>query len=114
MCYYTQRISIMKNDKIIQTNTYILNFNAPKNPSKIKIGYIITQVKTDIPNPLRCHHYRRFMHHCENVSDLQYVKDAERTKQTTLTVNNHGTSQTVNKTMQLIQKLICMDKRKKE
>ena len=53
------------------------------------------------------------MHHSEIASDLQYVKDAKKTKQTTLTVNNHGTSQTVNKTMQLIQKLICMDKRKK-
>ena len=50
-----KQISIKRNNQIIPTNTYILNFNTPKPPTEIKIGYLITKVETYIPNPLRCH-----------------------------------------------------------
>ena len=60
-----KQISIKRNDQIISTNTYILNFNSPKSPTEIKIGYLITKVETYIPNPLRCHNCQKFGHHTE-------------------------------------------------
>ena len=60
-----KRISIKRNNQIISTNTYILNFNTPKSPNEIKIGYLITKVETYIPNLLRCHNCQRFGHHKE-------------------------------------------------
>ena len=60
-----KQISIKRNNQIITTNTYILNFNTPKPPIEIKIGYLITKVETYIPNSLRCHNCQKFGHHKE-------------------------------------------------
>ena len=60
-----KQISIKRNNQIIPTNTYILNFNTPKPPTEIKIGYLITKVETYILNPLRCHNCQKFGHHKE-------------------------------------------------
>ena len=60
-----KQISIKRNNQIIPTNTYILNFNTPKQPTKIKIGYLITKVETYIPNPLRWYNCQKFGHHKE-------------------------------------------------
>ena len=57
-----KQISIKRNNQIIPTNTYVLNFNIPKPPTEIKIGYLITEVETYIPNPLRCHNCQKFRH----------------------------------------------------
>ena len=48
------RISICKETRIIDTNTYILTFNKPTTPTSIRMGYINTKAETYIPNPLRC------------------------------------------------------------
>lgn len=64
-----KRVSIKKNEKIIETNTYIMTFNTPKAPKEIKIGYIIEKIDLFIPNPLRCHNCQKFGHHedaCHN------------------------------------------------
>lgn len=57
-----KRISIKKNDRIIDTNTYIMTFDAPEPPQEIKIGYTISKVETYIPNPLRCFNCQRYGH----------------------------------------------------
>ena len=49
-----RRISIRKETRTIDTNTYILTFNQPTTPTSIRIGYINTKIETYIPNPLRC------------------------------------------------------------
>ena len=60
-----QRISILKNDKINQTNMYILSFNIPKTSAKIKVAYTIAKVETCIPKLLRYHNLERFWYHYE-------------------------------------------------
>ena len=57
-----KRITIKKQNEIIETNTYILTFNNPKPPLEIKIGYTVVKVETYIPNPSRCHNCQKYGH----------------------------------------------------
>ena len=57
-----RRISIRKETRIIDTNTYILTFNKPTTPTSIRIGYINTKIETYIPNPLRCQKCQKYGH----------------------------------------------------
>ena len=75
----TKQISIKRNNQIIPTNTYILNFNTPKPPTEIKIGYLITKVETYIPNPLRCHNCQKFGHHKEKCTRPPICKNCGET-----------------------------------
>ena len=52
-----RRISICKETRTIDTNTYILTFNKSTTPTSIRIGYINAKIETYIPNPLRCQKY---------------------------------------------------------
>ena len=52
-----KRISICKETRTIDTNTYILTFNKPTTLTSIRIGYINTKIETYILNPLRCQKY---------------------------------------------------------
>ena len=64
-----RRISIKRNDQIINTNTYIFTFDTPTIPTELKIGYNIAKVEVYVPNPLRCFGCQRFGHHedkCNN------------------------------------------------
>ena len=70
-----KQISIKRSNQIIPTNTYILNFNTPKPPTEIKIGYLITKVETYIPNPLRCHNCQKFGHHKEKYTKPPICKN---------------------------------------
>ena len=58
-----KRISIKKNNQVVNTNTYILMFDSPKPPTKLKIGYIIAKVDIYIPNPLQHYKYQKFGHY---------------------------------------------------
>lgn len=58
-----KRVSIKREGKIIEINTYILTFNTPIIPKEIKIGYNIERVEQFIPNPLRCYNCQKFGHH---------------------------------------------------
>ena len=60
-----KRISIRKGEQRIQTNTYILAFNKPQIPKKVKIGYYLERVEQYVPAPLRCFKYQKFGHHRE-------------------------------------------------
>ena len=62
-----KRITIKKQNEIIETNTYVLTFNNPKPPLEMKIGYTVVKVETYIPNPRRCHNCQKYGHlkeHC--------------------------------------------------
>ena len=74
-----KQISIKRNNQIIPTNTYILNFNTPKPPTEVKIGYLITKVETYIPNPLRCHNCQKFGHHKEKCTRSPIYKNCGET-----------------------------------
>ena len=75
----TKQISIKRNNQIISTNTYILNFNTPKPPTEIKISYLITKVETFISNPLRCHNCQKFGHHKEKCTRPPICKNCGET-----------------------------------
>ena len=45
-----KRVSIKKEGKTIETNTYIMHFNTPKIPEKIKVGYTMERIEQYIPN----------------------------------------------------------------
>ena len=57
-----RRISITKETRTIDTNTYILSFNKLITPTSIRIGYINTKIGTYIPNPLRCQKCQKYGH----------------------------------------------------
>ena len=38
-----KRVSIKKGGKLIETNTYIMTFDQPKIPEKIKVGYTMEE-----------------------------------------------------------------------
>ena len=60
-----KRVSI-KRGGMINTNTYIMAFNTPKIPEKIKVGYTLERVEQYVPNPLRYYKYQKYGHHKEN------------------------------------------------
>ena len=57
-----RRISIRKETRTIDTNTYIPIFDKPTNLTSIRIGYINTKIKTYIPNLLRCQKCPKYGH----------------------------------------------------
>ena len=58
-----KRISIKRNDEIINTNTYIITFNKSSLPKELKVGYNLIKVNPYIPNPLGCFNCHKFGHH---------------------------------------------------
>ena len=58
-----KRISIKRNDEIINTNTYIFTFSRSQLPKEIKVGYNLIKINPYIPNPLRCYNCQKFGHH---------------------------------------------------
>jgi len=58
-----RRITIKKNDQIIETSTYVLTFNKLQLPKTINAGYQLLRVEKYIPPPLRCNNYQRYGHH---------------------------------------------------
>jgi hypothetical protein len=58
-----KRITVTRDGKKINTNTYILDFDSPTVPAKLKIGYQLVNVNVYIPNPLRCYRCQKFGHH---------------------------------------------------
>ena len=58
-----KRIHITKNGNKILTNTFVLQFDIPTVPPKIKAGFLSIPVEPFVPNPLRCFNCQRFGHH---------------------------------------------------
>ncbi len=58
-----KRITIFRDGKKENTNTFILSFGTPNLPKFINAGYLRLPVSTYIPNPLRCFKCQRYGHH---------------------------------------------------
>ena len=53
-----------KHSRVLKrTNTYVLTFNTPILPKKMKAAYISVNVEVYVPNPLRCYNCQFFGHH---------------------------------------------------
>ena len=66
-----KRVTIKKEGKLIETNTYIMTFDQPKIPVRIKVGYTMERVEQFIPNPLRCYNCQKYGHHEDNCRGRQ-------------------------------------------
>ena len=62
----TKRITSLRNNQPIKTNTYILTFAKPKMLKEIKIGYANVKVEPHIPNPLRCYRCQKYEELCRD------------------------------------------------
>ena len=63
---HVRNIQVRRNGALKRTNTYVLTFNTPVLPKKIKAAYLSVNVEVYIPNPLRCYHCQVFSYHEEN------------------------------------------------
>ena len=66
-----KRVTIKKEGKLIETNTYIITFDQPKIPERIKVGYTIERVEQFMPNPLHCYNCQKYGHHEDNCRGRQ-------------------------------------------
>ena len=66
-----KRVTMKKEGKLIETNTYIMTFDQPKIPEKIKVGYTMERVEQFIPNPLCCYNCQKYGHHEDNCRGQQ-------------------------------------------
>ena len=57
-----KRVSVKRDNKTIQTNTYFLSFNSPSVPKNIKVGFLNVNVSVYVPNPMRCYRCQKFGH----------------------------------------------------
>ena len=57
-----KRVSVRRDGKTIQTNTYFLCFNTPTVPNYIKVGFLKVKVSVYVPNPMRCYRCQKFGH----------------------------------------------------
>ena len=63
---HKRNIQVRRNGVLKRTNTYVLTFNTPILPKKIKAAYLSVNVEVYIPNPLRCYNCQVFGHHEDN------------------------------------------------
>ena len=63
---HIRNIQVCRNGGLKRTNTYVLTFNTPVLPKKIKATYLSVNVEVYIPHPLRCYHCQIFGHHDDN------------------------------------------------
>ena len=54
---HVRYIKVRRNGVLKRTNTYVLIFNTPVLPKKIKATYLSVNVEVYIPKPLRCYHF---------------------------------------------------------
>ena len=59
-------VSVKKEEKAIDINTYVMHFNTPKIPEKIKVGHTIERVEQYIQNLLQCYKYQQYGHNEDN------------------------------------------------
>ena len=55
-----RNVSACRNGVIKPINTYVLTFNAPVLPKKIKVAFLSVNVEVYIPNPRRCYQCQVF------------------------------------------------------
>ena len=94
-----RNVSVRRNRIINPTNTYVLTFNTPILPKKIKVAFLFVNVEVYIPNPLRCYQCQVFGHHedccmkkptCGNCGGERHCNDDRNCKNTAKCVNCNG------------------------
>ena len=63
---HVRNIQVRRNGVLKRTNTYVLTFNTPILPKKIKAAYLFVNVEVYIPNPFRIYNCQVFGHHEDN------------------------------------------------
>ena len=63
---HIRNIQVRRNGVLKRTNAYVLTFNTPILPKKIKAAYLSVNVEVYIRNPLRCYNCPVFGHHEDN------------------------------------------------
>ena len=94
-----RNVKVRKNGVLKSTNTYVLTFNTPILPKKIKVAFLSVNVEVYIPNPLRCYQCQVFGHHedycmkkpiCGNCGGERHCNDDRNCKNTAKCVNCNG------------------------
>lgn len=94
-----RNISVRRNGALKTTDTYVLTFNTPQLPTKIKIAYLSVKVEVYIPNPLRCYNCQIFGHHeskcvkdplCPKCGEKKHCTDARNCEKEAKCVNCGG------------------------
>ena len=94
-----RNVSVRRNGVIKPTNTYVLTFNTPVLPKKIKVAFLSVNVEVYIPNPLRCYQGHVFGHHedyymkkpiCGNCDGERHCNDDRICKNKAKCVNCNG------------------------
>ncbi|MEW8548145.1 MAG: hypothetical protein AB2693_31970 [Candidatus Thiodiazotropha sp.] len=94
-----RNISVRRNGEVKPTNTYVLTFDTPVLPKKIKVAFLSVNVEVYIPNPLRCYFCQVFGHHedhctkkpvCANCGEDRHCSDDRNCKNTAKCVNCNG------------------------
>ena len=94
-----RNVSVRRNGVIKPTNTYVLTFNAPILPKKVKVAFLSVNVEVYNPNPLRCYQCQVFGHHedycmkkpiCGNCGGERHCNDDRKCKNTAKCVNCNG------------------------
>ena len=94
-----RNVSVRRNGVIKPTNRYVLTFNTPILPKKIKVAFLSVNVEVYIPNPLRCYQCQFFGHHedycmkkptCGNCGGERHCNDDRNCKNTAKCVNCNG------------------------
>ena len=94
-----RNVSVRRNVVIKPTNTYVLTFNTPVLPKKIKVAFLFVNVEVYILNPLRCYQCQVFGHHedycmkkptCANCGEERHCNDDRNYKNTPKCVSCNG------------------------
>ena len=70
---HARRMMRREDGVLKNTNSWVLTFNTPKPPSKLRVAYLELEVRPYVPNPLRCFKCHRFGHGAKNCSKVDPV-----------------------------------------
>ena len=96
---HVRNIQVRRNGVLKPTHTYVLTFNTPILPKKIKAAYLSVNVEVYIPNPLRCYNCQVFGHHednclkkpiCGNCGGEKHCSDVRNCNETAKCANCNG------------------------
>ena len=96
---HVRNIQVCRNGVLRPTHTYVLTFNTPVLPKKIKAAYLSVNVEVYIPNSLRCYNCQVFGHHednclkkpvCGNCGGEKYCSDVCNCNETAKCANCNG------------------------
>ena len=94
-----RNIQVRRNGVVRRTYTYVLTFNTPILPKKIKAAYLSVNVEVYIPNPLRCYKCQVFGYHedhclkkaiCANCGGDKHRSDDRNCTETAKCANCNG------------------------